>query len=1272
MQVFTPRDYQADATCQGAAQDARGILYVGNNSLVLEYDGSAWRKIPAAGAGRVAVLAYEAATDRVFVGGTAGLGYLEARPGGGRTFVSLLDQLPAGERAAGFVKAIYCTPEGVFFVSTDRVLRWREGRFKVWAMASANRVRSGWAAGHLYVQNADLGLLRLDGDAFAPASTDPLFRQTTVTALLDGPGGTTLIGTAHDGLFTLRDDGAAIPSPIALNGWLKEHGILQLLRLRDGSLAVLSDTAGLLLLDRDGRFRNHVDHAGGLRGNNLYSLSEDREGGLWIGLQSGITRAEIDSPLSTLRAGPGDDLSYLTMGDYCAGAMILGNESSLFRLVPADPAAATPAHLEAVPGGSGNFTFTGAVANGLLVASPGKIELLDASRRLTPVLTTPSQRQAVFVSRRHPGRVYVAEETGHIGTLRLDQPTGRWVADATVAELGGPIQLAGIVEVEGDVLWVGSYDRGLFRVQPGAGGEAPQITSFFDAPGPLHGVGYVYAEYDGEPLIFATENRLYRLDESGQNVRPVAEYGSRFVDGSFACKNVLSFEAGALWIIGHGANDPTGERVRARVAAARDGVAPTRRELPRKIDEVIGQIQAYIPLEIAPAPLRTMLIFGSVAGVVRLDVPRWKAEASPRPLATLIRRAVTANRSQWGAGEPPILHDALPYGRNSVHFEFAAGTLAFGAAPRFQTRLAGFDEGEWSEFGERASADYTNLPEGRYTFQVRARTVDGQLGSVASLDFRILPPWQRTGWAYAFYTLLAGLGVAALVGWRGRQLRRRNAALETLVAARTGELRGREAELVRARDDAESANRAKSAFLANMSHELRTPLNAILGYSQIIAKAADLPARTREQVQVIGQSGAHLLELINEVLDLAKVEAGKLTLTPSDFSLAQLLDAAAAAFQPRLAEKGLAFELIRAPGLPGVVHADVNRLRQVLFNLLANAVKFTGAGAVSLAASPAEGGRVRFEVRDTGVGIAADQLRAIFQAFHQTGESAQAAQGTGLGLAISQRLVHQMGGEIQVESVPGRGSRFWFDLPLNAADSSAMALANADGDPVDLPVTGYEGATRSLLVVDDQPENRRVLRDLLQPLGFEIEEAADGAGCLAACARRWPDAILLDLRLGNHRFDGFEVARTLRAQAAGRPLGIVAVSASVFEEARQQAIASGCDDFLPKPFEEARLLAALRRVLDLRWTQSGGAPPPPAPGEEDDGAAPPPEEVETLLELSAQGDVIGLRARLNALRAPGAPPGAAALGRALEPLVANYQMDQIHQTLLRFQRHGRR
>ena len=370
-----------------------------------------------------------------------------------------------------------------------------------------------------------------------------------------------------------------------------------------------------------------------------------------------------------------------------------------------------------------------------------------------------------------------------------------------------------------------------------------------------------------------------------------------------------------------------------------------------------------------------------------------------------------------------------------------------------------------------------------------------------------------------------------------------------------------------------------------------------------------------------------------------------------------------AAFRPRFTEKGLTFTETRASDLPTVVRMDPNRLRQVLFNLLGNAAKFTPTGGVCLEVRTADAGRVRFEVADTGVGIAAAELHDIFLAFHQAGGSGLAAEGTGLGLAISQRLVNLLGGHLQVESEPGRGSRFWFDVPLTPVDSlPTLRLAGRSQGRV----TGHEGAPRRLLLVDDVAENRHLLRAFLAPLGFEIAEAADGAGCLEACAPRRPDAVLLDLRLGDP--DGFEVARTLRARMHGAPLGIIAISASVFERDRQQAVDAGCDDFLPKPFDEEQLVDMLGRVLNLTWIRAAPAAPalPSAETALHREATPPPDEIDRLLELSLRGDIVGIRRRLDALR----EDGAAVFVRRLEPLVATYQMEKIHALLLTFQTHA--
>ena len=1260
MQSFTPRDYHADTMCMSVVQDARGIVYVANESLVLEYDRSSWRQIPVGTEGLVRALAYEPATDTIFVGATNNLGYLKPVPGGGRTFVSLLDQLPAEERGMGLVRNVYVTPDGVFFVGVGQVMRWRDGRFKTWKL-EVGRLQGMWVAGSLYIDNPKIGLLRLEGENFVSVSDDALLRRAFVCAITEDAKGGLLLGTSLEGIFTLRD-GVVKPWESPLNGFIKDKWLIDFRRLRDGSLAFVTGKAGLLLLDAEGRFLNRVDGSGGLHGTNLRTLYEDTEGGLWIGLDSGITRAEIHSSLSVLRGGPEDDLSNVNCAAHCAGSMMLGTTNGLYRVVRADPANATAAHLERVPGGDGEIWGAVTVPEGMLMTQNYQVVLLNAEGKIVPVLKTENTIIRLHASRRHPGRVFATDSGGRVIALHRDEQTHRWTSEGIVAETGqtGDFDVA---ESPEDDLWLGTRNHGLFRVQWAAAGQAPRITSLMQEPGPLHGVTLAFVHDDGGPILTTTSDRLYALDTRGGGVRLATEYGTPLIDGSFRYRNLLSVAPGEIWISGSDVTGPPGDEVCGRVTAGEADRAPIFKSLPHKTDDVFGLVQAYFPLDTPPEKLQTLLIGGSTGnGILCLDIPRWEREAAP-PFSTLIRGAETIGRDAPAGQRTPILVDPLPYARDSVHFAYAANTFAFGAAPHFQTRLSGSNEGQWSDYTDHSSVDYLDLPEGRYVFEVRARNTDGQPGSTASFAFQILPPWQRTRWAYALYLLVLAALIAALVRWRGQRLAMRNATLESLIQTRTG-------ELVHARDQADAANRAKSVFLANMTHELRTPLNAILGYSQILLKDPELSVRNRERVTTVDRSGNHLLSMINEVLDLSKIEAGKLTLLLTSFSLEALLDDLCAAFRLRFTEKGLTFENVRAPGLPAVIHTDAGKLRQVLFNLLGNALKFTRQGTVRLVVGPAAGASdvVRFAVADTGVGIASEELRHIFLAFHQATGNEGATQGTGLGLSISQRLVELLGGHLAVESTPDQGSRFWFDLPLPPVAVAGALLASDAAAPSQPVVVGYRGPVRRLLVVDDEAVNRRVLVELLDPLGFETEEAASGEECLERCVAHPPDALLLDLRMG--RMGGLEVARTLRQRGGvAGALRIVAVSASVFADDRQEAIDAGCDDFLPKPFKEEQLLDVLGRSLDLTWTlaePAQGAPTVAAADPERFSA-----EVDALTELARNGDILGLKTRFAALcDVGGIPARHLELARRLEGLLSGYEVDRVYDLLVEFKRHA--
>lgn len=448
--------------------------------------------------------------------------------------------------------------------------------------------------------------------------------------------------------------------------------------------------------------------------------------------------------------------------------------------------------------------------------------------------------------------------------------------------------------------------------------------------------------------------------------------------------------------------------------------------------------------------------------------------------------------------------------------------------------------------------------------------------------------------------------------WHSRSVFRDNGEFECFLAVGTDITRRRalEQELHRAKEEAERANRAKSAFVSSMSHEIRTPMNAILGFSELLRRDPGLTTRQAQYLENINQAGEHLLTLINNILDMSKIEAGRMAVRPAAFGLRPFFGELEQMFRLRMEGKGLRFRVDLPDGLPAALVTDAGKLRQVLINLLENALKFTAEGRVSLQvqARPAGTGKWRLacKVSDTGPGILPEEMERIFRPFEQAGAGRQTAAGTGLGLSISLSYARLLGGDIFVSSGVGKGTTFIVLLPLQEAGAEEPGPG-----PSGRRVLGLKPGTPPprVLIVDDAPLNRELLANILQSVGCEVREAGDALEALEECRHWQPDLVMLDLHMPG--MDGYEAIRRIRACHSGQEVPVVVVTAAVLEEERELSRAAGATAVVHKPFRLEEVFAAVRAATGVDYVY-GAQEETPAP------AVPPQQLRERLAVLPAE------------------------------------------------------
>jgi signal transduction histidine kinase/ligand-binding sensor domain-containing protein len=939
---YLPRDYNAAFDNWSIVQDRRGVMYFGNGSGVLEFDGASWRLIKIPNGGAVGCLAMDEA-GRIYVAAVSDFGYLAPDSLGRQNFISLQGYFADNHPRFGDVWSVGTASHGVYFKTADQIYRWKDSRIKVWDSVNSYRVYE--IDDTIYVRNRGIGLMKLKGDSLVLAPGGEEFANIGIFNMLPfpetSPGSPQkiLITTNVLGLY-LYDGISFEPFETEADTFLRNNQIYNAAMLADSSFAFATQRGGVVIIDRNGRLIQIIDEFSGLQSQVVYDVFPDRQGGLWLALTKGLARVETPSPFSLFGKNLGirgivksalhfGDRFYITdeLG-LCAkrksSATILPD-----RFMPV-PAMDKPGmHLLSVDGK-------------LLAASNGGVFLIQKDGRIEKL--TGWAANYLCQSGAYPNRVYVATMDG---LFVLVKKGNRWSPGDHITDLKDDISQV-LEDGNGD-LWLRCRYLGVIRLRSDPGHASGSSSFNFIAE------RYDYREeisfhvihlfsINGE-IVFATDRGLKRFDAGENRFFPDNHFGSMFADSTRLVLDAVQ-DSRQRWIL---LTDSSGHIDIGTMVLQENG------QYRWRADHRLNRLDLTNIFNIYPEkkPHRNNDVLWISVGdeLIRYD-PDIRVEKKPQ-LPPLIRRVVIERDSVifWGtASSADSLgehrNNRIPHADNSILFEFAAPDYDQPSANQFQFFLEGIDK-TWSGWTTVYRKEYTHLPGGDYLFRVRTRNIYGVVSDEASFGFEILPPWYRTRTAYLFF---AGVFLFILYISRRFELKRIRKKQQ------------QELELVELRKIKE-LDQLKSRFFANISHEFRTPLTLILGQVES-AMNSGIDSKGKSRLQVAMRNARRLLGLINQLLDLSKLEAGRMELKTEQRNIVSFLKSMTFSFESLAEQKSitLIFEA-QHENIP--VYFEADKMEKVFYNLLSNAFNFTP-----------EKGRIEVEVR-TGIRTGETEKRGI-------------------------------------------------------------------------------------------------------------------------------------------------------------------------------------------------------------------------------------------------------------------------------------------------------
>lgn len=1152
VKVFPPNafsgEYVSGPQNAGIIQSKKGLMYFGNGYGILEFDGYYWRMIKGSSSLSPRSFALDS-KGTVYAGGKDDFGYLAPDSSGELRFHSLLKMLSEPDKGFGIIYHLYALGDEIYFLTGKQLMRYEGYGIKVWRAES--KFLGGYIIdGKLYLEQEATGLMKLSGDEIKlvlPANeelTDLDIIHYFKSLCPCNSETDHLIGKDENNDYYLFNGNERLVKikPRVSEFLNAQRGIEKTARTADGKTAIATLSGGVMVVDQQGEFIDLIDEHDGVADNIANALFIDAADGLWIAHDKGISRTQLNSPLNFIdpRSGfTGIIVSITRFED----KLYVSTTDGVYVEMPGN--FNCPVNFERIAEIENQAFTLLKTNNSLLVASilgvfeiKGKRAEKIADGIATDLAPSGTSKNLVY-----------ATLSGDI--IPIEFVNGKWTAHRPVPGIHDVIYK--IIAGKNDIIWASNFLDKLYRVDLAGLKPSPAVIMTLDSSNGLP-FGWVEPFRLGDEVYFGTLRGVFQFDPVTQTLR-------HSNDKRFDYFNARNQEAGPvrtdrhgnIWVVSNG----KAGKLSPNAAGAYQWDSTATMGIPE------SSIWSFY------ADDHDIIWLGTTDFLVRYDAKKKRNNNENFP--TYIRKVVLGSDSLlfMGAGEPASSVPEFTFKHNDFTFEYSSPF--FEGENSYSVKLEGNDD-RWSAWSKETKIRYTNLSPGTYAFKVKAKNIYAQVDSEAIYAFTVQRPFYFTIWAFIAYALLLGLIIWGIVVWNLRRLVRSKRRLERIVNERTVELNLINEELRKAKEFEEQ-------FLANMSHEIRTPMHAVVGLTNLMLKDA-LPPRHAKYLKAIRQSSDNMLMLINDILDVSKIQSGKLEIEAVDFSIKKVLDDVLNVMQLQIDEKSLKVKSILHPDVPDYVIGDPLRLNEIILNLLNNAVKFTEKGSITISCRVLEKNdadlRLEFSVEDTGMGIASEKLETLFTYFGQGGkEVARKFGGSGLGLLICKQLVELQNGRIWVQSKAGKGTIFFFTILYG------VSRQTLDKKPAHPARAGIRPENLDILLVENNAFNQMVAKDALESLikNVKVDIAENGSEAVSLVIKNNYDVVLMDLLMPV--MDGYEATRKIRQLPPPKnKVKIIAVSACSTSRENEECKVAGMDEYLAKPFRDEELLQKITGILD--------------------------------------------------------------------------------------------